>query len=82
MSIDELRGMEKAYKEIKTLCKGMQTKNAEDIIEKSTNSIASILVKHCDELISVIQESIDGEMERMYQMMEGKKDDRQDHRDL
>ena len=36
----------------------------------------------CTKYSEVIQENIDGEIERMYEMMEGKKDDRQDHRDV
>ena len=40
------------------------------------------VIKHCDTSIGHVEESIDGEIERMHEMMEGKKDDRQDHRDV
>ena len=46
------------------------------------NTILDSIQKYCDSSITIVEENIDGEIERMYEMMEGKKDDRQDHRDL
>jgi len=83
MSIDELRGMEKAYKDIKEYCNQLSEKvKDESVVTQTMNAVLDGVQKYCDSSISIIEESIDGEIERMYQMMDGKKDDRQDHRDV
>lgn len=82
MSIDESRGMLKAYKEIKKYCETIKQKKEKDIVDKSVNSTLNSVIYFCDKFEEVVEQSIDGEMERMYEMMEGKKDDRQDHRDV
>ena len=82
MSIDEMNGMLKAYKEVKSFCGKIKHKKETDIIDKSINTTLNSVIYFCDKLKEAIEQSVDGEIERMYQMMEGKKDDRQDHRDL
>ena len=81
MSIDEMNGMIKAYKEVKSFCKRVKLENKSPVYD-GAKIVLNNLISLCDDEISKIQENIDGEIERMYQMMEGKKDDRQDHRDL
>lgn len=84
MSIDEMNGMIQGYKKIKDFCEGSNlamSKENSDVHEGAKTAL-SHLVSFCDSKISEIQENIDGEIERMYQRMEGKKDDRQDHRDV
>ena len=82
MSIDEMNGMLKAYKEVKKYCETIKHKKETDIVDKSINTTLNSVIYFCDKLKEAIEQSVDGEIERMYQMMEGKKDDRQDHRDL
>ena len=84
MSIDEMNGMIKGYKQIKDFCKGgnLAFDEKDSAVHEGAKIVLNHLVSLCDDNISQIEESIDGEIERMYQMMEGKKDDRQDHRDL
>ena len=82
MSIDEMNGMIKAYKEVKKYCETIKQKKETDIVDKSVNSTLNTVIYLCDKFEEVVEQSIDGEIERMYQMMEGKKDDRQDHRDV
>ena len=84
MSIDEMNGMIEGYKKIKDFCEGGNlaiSKENSDIHEGARTALRR-LVSFCNIQISEIQENIDGEIERMYQMMEGKKDDRKDHRDV
>ena len=82
MSIDESRGMLKAYKEVKEYCETIKYKKETDIVEESVNSTLSLVIYFCDKFKEVVEQNIDGEIEKMHEMMEGKKDDRQDHRDL
>ena len=82
MSIDEMNGMIKAYKEVKKYCESIKQKKERDIVDKSVNSTLTSVIYFCNKFEQTVEQSIDGEIERMYQMMEGKKDDRQDHRDL
>ena len=82
MSIDEMNGMIKAYKEVKKYCETIKQKKEKDIVDKSVNSTLTSVIYFCNKFEQTVEENIDGEIERMYEMMEGKKDDRQDHRDL
>lgn len=83
MSIDELRGMEKAYKNIKHYCNQISRAGKdESVVTQTMNTILDSIKKYCDSSIAIVEESVDGEMQRMYEIMEEKKDDRQDHRDL
>lgn len=82
MSIDEYRGMLKAYKEVKNFCKRIKQNKEDDVVDKSVNQTLNSVTKLCDRYTEIVEQNIDGEMERMYEMMEGKKDDRQDHRDV
>ena len=84
MSIDEMNGMIKGYKQIKDFCKGgyWAFDEKDSAVYEGAKIVLNQLSNLCDRNISIIQENIDGEIERMYEMMEGKKDDRQDHRDL
>ena len=82
MSIDEYRGMLKAYKEVKSFCKRIKQNKEDDVVDKSVNQTLNSVTKLCDRYTEIVEQNIDGEMERMYEMMEGKKDDRQDHRDV
>lgn len=82
MSIDEMNGMIRAYKQVKSFCKRVNLENKGSPVTDGAKIVLDNVVSLCDDDISIIQENIDGEIERMYQMMEGKKDDRQDHRDL
>jgi hypothetical protein len=77
-----MNGMLKAYKEVKKYCEKVKQKKETDIVDKSINTTLNSVICFCDKLKEAIEQSVDGEIERMYQMMEGKKDDRQDHRDL
>ena len=83
MSVDEYSGMIKAYKNVKDYCDQL-SKIAKDksVVTQTMNTILDSIQKYCDSSITIVEENIDGEIERMYQMMEGKKDDRQDHRDV
>ena len=83
MSIDEYSGMIKAYKNVKDYCYQL-SKIAKDksVVTQTMNTILDSIQKYCDSSITIVEENIDGEIERMYEMMEGKKDDRQDHRDV
>ena len=82
MSIDEMNGMIKAYKEVKKYCESIKQKKERDIVDKSVNSTLTSVIYFCNKFEEAVEQCIDCEIERMYQMMEGKKDDRQDHRDL
>tara|TARA_R100000315_G_scaffold35932_1_gene14927 strand:- start:65 stop:313 length:249 start_codon:yes stop_codon:yes gene_type:complete len=82
MSIDEMNGMIKAYKEVKKYCETIKQKKEKDIVDKSVNSTLTSVIYFCNKFEQTVEENIDGEIERMYEMMEGKKDDRQDHRDV
>ncbi len=82
MSIDEMNGMIKAYKEVKKYCETIKQKKEKDIVDKSVNSTLTSVIYFCNKFEQTVEQAIDGEIERMYEMMEGKKDDRQDHRDL
>lgn len=82
MSIDEMNGMIKAYKEVKKYCETIKQKKERDIVDKYVNSTLTSVIYFCNKFEQTVEQSIDGEIERMYEMMEGKKDDRQDHRDL
>ncbi len=59
-----------------------KTKKEKDIVDKSVNSTLTSVIYFCNKFEQTVEQAIDGEIERMYEMMEGKKDDRQDHRDL
>ena len=75
--------MGETYKDIKEYCNQLSEKvKDESVVTQTMNAVLDGVQKYCDSSISIIEENIDGEIERMYQMMEGKKDDRQDHRDL
>ena len=85
MSIDEMNGMIKGYKHIKDFCKGGKLTfdkkdNKDDFVYRGVKIALDSLISLCDDNILRIQQNIDGEIERMYEMMEGKKDDRQDKR--
>jgi len=84
MSIDEMNGMIRGYKQIKDFCKGgnLTFDKKDGAVYEGAKIALDGLIGLCDDNISKIQENIDGEIERMYEMMEGKKDDRQDHRDV
>lgn len=83
MSIDELRGMAKAFKHVKSYCEKLdKTGSQEGTVYETMHVVLDGVISHCDTSIDHVEQSIDGEMERMYEMMEGKKDDRQDHRDV
>jgi len=82
MSIDEMNGMIKAYKEVKKYCETIKQKKEKDIVDKYVNSTLTSVIYFCNKFEQTVEQAIDGEIERMYEMMEGKKDDRQDHRDL
>jgi len=81
MSIDESRGMLKAYKEVKDYCETIKYKKETNIVEESVNSRLNTVIYFCDKFKEVVEQNIDGEIERMHEMMEGE-NDRQDHRDL
>ena len=84
MSIDEMNGMIRGYKQIKDFCEGGSSNfdKKDGAVYEGAKIILNQLSNLCDRNISSIQETIDGEIERMYEMMEGKKNDRQDHRDV
>ena len=83
MSIDEYSGMIKAYKNIKDYCNQLsRIGKDESVVTKTMHTILDSVQKYCDSSIAIVEENIDGEMQRMYEMMEGKKDDREDHRDV
>ena len=83
MSIDEYSGMIKAYKNIKDYCNQLsRIGKDESVVTKTMHTILDSVQKYCDSSIAIVEENIDGEIERMYEMMEGKKDDREDHRDV
>ena len=81
MSIDESRGMLKAYKEVKNYCETIKYKKETNIVEESVNSRLNTVIYFCDKFKEVVEQNIDGEIERMHEMMGGE-DDREDHRDL
>ena len=73
MSIDEMNGMIRAYKQIKSYCKRVKFKKKGSPVIDGAKIVLDNLVSLCDDDISTIQENIDGEIERMYQMMEHNK---------
>jgi hypothetical protein len=75
MSIDEMNGMIKAYKEVKEYCESIKQKKETDIVDKSINSTVSLVIYFCDKFEQIVEQSIDGEIERMHEMMERKKDE-------
>lgn len=83
MSIDELRGMAKAFNHVKSYCERLdKTGSQEGTVYETMHVVLDSVIKHCDTSIGHVEESIDGEIERMHEIMEGKEDDRQDHRDV
>tara|TARA_R100001129_G_scaffold133284_1_gene94686 strand:+ start:701 stop:952 length:252 start_codon:yes stop_codon:yes gene_type:complete len=83
MTVDEYSGMIKAYKNIKDYCNQLsRIGKDESVVTKTMHTILDSVQKYCDSSIAIVEENIDGEMQRMYEMMEGKKDDREDHRDV
>ena len=79
-----MNGMIRGYKQIKDFCEGGRSNfdKKDGAVYEGAKIILNQLSNVCDRNISSIQETIDGEIERMYEMMEGKKNDRQDHRDV
>ena len=82
MSVDEMHGMLRAFKDVKDYCEKLKHHRDDDSIEGIVDHTLNSVQKMCTKYSEVIQENIDGEIERMYEMMEGKKDDRKDHRDV
>ena len=88
MSIDKMIGRQNAVKDLKSVInetiEHLDEQSKEKPLtshEKGMKAGFKIVLKVCDQIIDGVQENIDGEMERMYEMMEGKKDDRQNKRD-
>ena len=89
MSIDRMIGRQSAIKDLKSVLdatiKHLDEQSKEKPLsdfERGMKSGLQTVGKVCDQFIDNTEENISGEMERMHEMMEGKKDDRQDHRDL
>ncbi len=82
MTVDEMHGMLRAFKDVKNYCEKLKHHRDDNSIESIVDTTLSSVQTMCTKYSEVIQENIDVEIERMYEMMEGKKDDRQDHRDL
>ncbi len=70
-----MNGMIKAYKEVKEYCESIKQKKETDIVDKSINSTVSLVIYFCDKFEQIVEQSIDGEIERMHEMMERKKDE-------
>ena len=83
MNIDEMNGMIRGYKHIKDFCEGgkLSSNKKDGAVHEGAKVVFDGLISLCDDNISKIQQNIDGEIERMHEMMEGKKDDRQNKRD-
>ena len=77
MSIDEMNGMIRGYKQIKDFCEGgdWAFNKKDGAVYEGAKIVLNQLSNLCDTNISSIQETIDGEIERMYQMIKGKKDE-------
>ena len=73
MSIDEMNGMIRAYKEVKKYCESIKHKKETDIVDKSINTTLNSVIYLCNKFEEVVEQSIDGEIERMYEMMEHNK---------
>jgi len=73
MNIDELRGMEKAYKEVKSFCEKIKTDKKDSPVHDGAKIVLSHVIWLCNDNMSTIEQNIDGEIERMYQMMEHNK---------
>ena len=77
-----MNGMIIGYKHIKDFCEGgkFSSNKKDGAVHEGAKVVFDGLISLCDDNISRIQQNIDGEIERMHEMMEGKKDDRQNKR--
>ena len=83
MTVDEMHGMLRAFKDVKDYCDQLSNiAKDKSIVTQTMNPIVDSIQIYCDSSITIVEENIDGEIERMYERLEGKKDDRQDHRDV